>query len=144
MNTIRRTIRLYRTQFELLWKWRGGRGALLKRALIALLAALLAFNITAWLLGGLLTVNEFGGGLIAVIVIAALNLLVRPVLIGLVASRSVVALVLLTLLFQALVFAVLDPLVPQVTVASGLINLLIVSFVFGFIQAGISAAVRPR
>ncbi len=140
MNPIQRTIRLYRTQFQLLWQWRGGRVALVKRALIALVAALLAFHITAWLLPGWLRIDEPGGALAAVVLIAGLNLLVRPVLIGLVASRSVVALVILTLLFQAFVFWLLDPLIPAVTVTSGIVGLLVVSFVFGFIQAAIAAA----
>jgi uncharacterized membrane protein YvlD (DUF360 family) len=139
MSAIQRTIRLYRTQFELLWRWRAGRWALLKRAAIALLAALVAFYVTAWLLPGQLQIETLGGGLTAVVLIAALNLLIRPVLIGLIASRSVVALVLLTLLFQAFVFWLLGPLVPAVNVDAGLIGLLLVSFVFGFLQAGVSA-----
>ena len=52
--------------------------ALLKRALISLLAALIAFYITAWLLPGQLQVASLLGGLAAVLIIAALNLLVRP------------------------------------------------------------------
>jgi uncharacterized membrane protein YvlD (DUF360 family) len=139
MSFIRRTIRLYQTQFQLLWEWRGGRGALIKRGIVALLAAMFAFNITAFLFPFWLHINEVGGGLIAVIVLAVLNLIVRPVFIGLAASRSVVVLVLLTLLFQAFVFWLLDPLVPAVTVDAGLLGLLIVSFTYGFIQAGIAA-----
>jgi uncharacterized membrane protein YvlD (DUF360 family) len=139
MDAVRRVAALYRTQFELLWRWRPGRWALVRRALIALLAALIAFYITAWLLPGQLRIDSLAGGLTAVVLIAALNLLIRPVLIGLIASRSVVALVLLTLLFQAFVFWLLGPLVPAVSVEAGLIGLLIVSFVFGFLQAGVSA-----
>ena len=70
--------------------------------------------------------------------IAALNLLVRPVILGLVASRSVVALVILTLLFQAVVIWLLDPFVPAVTFNGGFIGALIVSFVFGFLTGAIS------
>lgn len=139
MSVISRTIRMYRTQFQLLWEWRGGRGALIKRGIVALLAAMFAFNITAFLFPFWLQINELGGGLIAVIVLAALNLIVRPVFIGLAASRSVVVLVVLTLLFQAFVFWLLDPFVPAVSVSTGLVGLLIVSFTYGFIQAGISA-----
>jgi hypothetical protein len=129
---------MYRIQFELLWRWRGGRWALVKRSLIALIAALIAFYITAWLLPQLDIITA-GGGLVAVVLIAALNLLIRPVIIGLVASRSVVALVLLTLLFQAFVFWLLGPLVPGVDVDAGIIGLLVISFLFGFLQAGVSA-----
>ena len=113
MNWLRFVVNFYRTQIELLWHWRLGRGALIKRAIVALVAGVIAFNITAWLLPQL-DINELGGGLIAVIFISALNLLVRPVLLALVASRSVVALVILTLLFQAVVILLLDPFVPAV------------------------------
>ena len=133
---MQRIARLYRTQFELLWHWRLGRGALIKRTLVALVASVIAFNITAWLLPQL-DINEPGGGLVAVIVIAVFNLLVRPVLLGLVASRSVVALLLLTLLLQALVIMLLDPLVPAVTVGGGILGALIISFVFGGLTGAI-------
>jgi hypothetical protein len=139
MQTLRRIGDLYRTQIELLWRWRPGPRALLRRAITSFLAALIAFYITAWLLPGQLQIATLAGGVLAVILIAALNLLIRPVLIGLVATRSVVLLVLLTLLFQVFVFWLLGPLVKDVTVTSGLIGLLVVSFVFGFLQAGISA-----
>jgi uncharacterized membrane protein YvlD (DUF360 family) len=139
MNTIRRIIRLYRTQIELLWRWRLGRRALIKRGIIALLASLIAFHLTSWLLPNTLRIEELGGGLIAVLLIAALNLLVRPILVGLVASRSVVALVLLTLLFQAFAFWLLTPLVAGVTVDRGLVGALVASFVFGFLSAGTAA-----
>ena len=69
---------------------------------VALIAGVIAFNITAWLLPQL-DINELGGGLIAV----RLHLRAQPAGPagdpGLVASRSVVALVILTLLFQAVV-----------------------------------------
>ncbi|HSM32890.1 MAG TPA: phage holin family protein, partial [Anaerolineae bacterium] len=139
MESIRRIIRMYQTQIELLWRWRLGPWALLRRAFVSFIAALVAFYLTAWLLPGQLQVDSLAGGILAVILIAALNLLVRPVLIGLVAARSVVLLVGLTLLFQVLVFWLLGLLVADVTVSAGLLGLLIVSFVFGFLQAGISA-----
>ena len=136
MNFLTRLVRLYRTQIDLLWRWRLGRVALLKRILKALVAGVIAFNITAWLLPQL-DINDLGGGLIAVLFIAALNLLVRPVILALVASRSVVALVILTLLFQAAVFLLLIPFVPAVTLGGGLLGALIVSFVYGFIAGAI-------
>jgi uncharacterized membrane protein YvlD (DUF360 family) len=139
MESIRRIIRMYQTQLELLWRWRLGRWALLRRAFVSFVAALVAFYLTAWLLPGQLQVDSLAGGIVAVVLIAALNLLVRPVLIGLVAARSVVLLVGLTLLFQVFVFWLLGPLVEDVTVSAGLLGLLIVSFVFGFLQAGVAA-----
>ena len=133
MGTIASLARFYRTQIELLWHWRLGRTALLKRALVALVASVIAFNITAWLLPGLLSINELGGGLIAVLFISGLNLLIRPVILSLVASRSVIALVILTLLFQAFVIWLLDPLIPAVDVSAGFLGALVISFIFGAI-----------
>ena len=132
-----RLVRLYRTQVELIWRWRPGRAALIKRAFVALVAGVIAFWITAWLLPSL-DIVEPVGALIAVVLISALNLIVRPVILALVASRSVVALVILTLLFQAFVMWLLGPLVPAVDLEPGLLPALIVSFVFGGIAGAIS------
>ena len=143
MGFVRRIVTLYRTQVELLWRWRSGRRALIKRTIVALVASVIAFHITAWLLPQL-DINELGGALVAVLVIAVLNLLVRPVILGLVASRSVVALVVLTLLFQAAVILLLGRFVPAVTVGGGILGALIISFVFGGIAGAIGLAVRAR
>src|SRR5687767_9798417 len=121
-----------------MWRWRAGRVALLKRALVGLVAGVIAFNITAWLFPGLLRIDDLGGGLLAVLFIAALNLIIRPAILALVASRSVVAVVVLTLLFQALAIWLLDPFVPAVTFTGGLIGAFVVSLVFGFLTGAIS------
>ena len=97
-----RIIRLYRAEIELFWKWRLGRWALIKRASIALLAGVLAISLTAWLAPGLFTIEQVGGGLLAVVFISALNLLIRPILVGLLARHTLVGLVIVTILFQAL------------------------------------------
>jgi uncharacterized membrane protein YvlD (DUF360 family) len=114
-----RVLTLYRTQIELMWRWRAGRVALLKRTVIALVAGVISFNLTAWLFPGLLRIEQLGGGLIAVVFIAALNLLIRPAILALVASRSVALLVILTLLFQAIAIWLLEPFVPSVTFSGG-------------------------
>ena len=44
---------LYTTQLRVLWEWRGGRKALLKRLLITLIVSTVAFLLTAWLLPGI-------------------------------------------------------------------------------------------
>src|SRR5262245_16893363 len=104
-----RIVNLYRTQIELMWRWRAGRVALIKRGIIALVAGVIAFNLTAWLLPGQLRIETLGGGLIAVLFIAAINLLIRPVILGLVAGRSIALLVILTLVIQAVAIWLLDP-----------------------------------
>jgi hypothetical protein len=137
VGVIGRLVRFYKTQVSLLWHWRLGRTALIKRALVALIAGIIAFNITAWLLPGLLQITELGGGLAAVVFISLINLLVRPALLAIVANRSVVALVILTLIFQTIVILLLDPFVPAVTVTTGFVGALIISFVFGGIAGAI-------
>ena len=144
MDLLHRTTTLYRTQFELLWRWRAGRRALLWRALMSLLASLIAFNVTAWLLPGQIHVVEFGGSLVAVLFLAILNLLLRPVLLGLVAGRSIVALILLTLVFQAVAIWLLDPFVAAVDFTGGFLSALIVSFVFGAFVGAFRARARAR
>ena len=132
MSTLTKLAIVYRTEIQLLWDWRSGTGALLKRALISLVVSILAFNITAWLLPGLLSIDEVGGGLLAILFISALNLVVRPAILVLVASRSVILQVLLSLLFQTLVIWLLTPLIPGVTVHGGILGALAVSFILGF------------
>lgn len=132
MNTLRKLATVYATEIQLLWDWRLGPGALLKRAILSTVVSILAFNLTAWLLPGLLSIDEMGGGLIAILFISALSLVVRPALLVLVASRSVILQVLLSLLFQTLVIWLLTPLIPGVTVHGGILGALAVSFILGF------------
>ena len=122
---------MYQTEVELLWRWRLGRRALLKRAVVSLLASIIAFYLTAWLLPDLLSLDDLGGSILAILLIAVLNLLVRPALLVLVASRSVVLLVILTLGFQTLVIWLLTPLIEGVTVGGGLLGAFVVSLILG-------------
>jgi uncharacterized membrane protein YvlD (DUF360 family) len=131
---------LYGTQLALLWKWRPGRRALIKRLVLSFVVSVIAFGATAWLLPQL-QVDGLWGAMAAVVFLAAFNLLLRPVLIALIVRWSVVVLAILTLLIQALAIWLLDPFVPAVTIEGGLIGALIVSFVFGFILAALSTAI---
>lgn len=53
MSSIRRLIDFYRLQIELLWKWRPGRRALLRRMVVALVGGFVALWLTVALLPGL-------------------------------------------------------------------------------------------
>jgi uncharacterized membrane protein YvlD (DUF360 family) len=140
VNTLRFVVELYRTQIHLLWHWRLGRRALIRRGLLSFVISLLALVITAWLLPQL-HIADLWAGLLAVLFLAAFNLLLRPILLALVAGRSVVLLAILTILIQAVAILLLDPFVPGVTVDSGLLGALLASFVFGFIVAALSTLV---
>ncbi len=132
-----RIINLYRAEIELFWKWRLGRWALVKRGVIALFAAVLAINLTAWLLPSLITIDQFGGGLLAVLFVSALNLLIRPILVGLMARHTLVGLVLVTILFQALAIWLVTPLIPGVDIEGGFLGALVVSVIFGVFQGAL-------
>ncbi|MET0773545.1 MAG: phage holin family protein, partial [Candidatus Limnocylindrales bacterium] len=131
---------LYGTQLSLLWKWRPGRRALIRRLLLSFAVSVIAFVATAWLLPQL-QVDGLWGAMAAVLFLAAFNLLLRPVLLALIVRWSVIVLAILTILIQAIAIWLLDPFVPAVHVEGGFIGALIVSFVFGFILAAISTVV---
>ena len=137
MSALARLAMIYRTQLSLLRRWRAGRIALLKRALIATAAAVIAFNLTAWIAPGLVRIEEIGAGLLAVVFIALINLVARPILIVL-TGWSFALLVASMLVFQALVIWLLTPIVPGVTVEGGILGALVVSFILGFFTAGAS------
>ncbi len=131
MDLLRRMGMLYRTQWELLWHWRLGRRALIWRTLSSFVVSLVALAFTAWLLPNL-SIANVAAGVLAVIALAGLNLLVRPVLLVLVAGRSVVAIGLLTIAFQVIAILLLNRFVPGVSVGGGIVGALVVSFVFAF------------
>jgi uncharacterized membrane protein YvlD (DUF360 family) len=131
---------LYGTQLALLWKWRPGRRALIRRLVLSFVVSVVAFLITAWLLPQL-RVDGLWGAVAAVVFLAAFNLLLRPVLIALIVRWSVIVLAILTLLIQAIAIWLLDPFVPAVDVDGGFLGALLVSFVFGFILAALSTLI---
>ena len=47
---VSRLLSFYATQLRVLWEWKGGRVALLKRLVITLVVATISFLATAWLL----------------------------------------------------------------------------------------------
>ena len=67
---------LYATQLRVLWEWRGGPWALFKRLVLTLLVATFSFLATAWLLPRI-TVDSFWAAVVAVILMALFNAIVR-------------------------------------------------------------------
>ena len=100
--------------------------------------------LTAWLMPSRLIVDDLWGAVAAVVFLAVLNLIVRPLLLALVAGRSVIALGVLTLVFQIVAFILLDPFVAGVSLGGDIgsgagFDALLVSFVFAFIVTALSA-----
>ena len=128
---------LYTTQLRVLWEWRGGRKALLKRLLVTLIVSTLAFLATAFLLPNII-VDRPLDGVIVVIVMALLNAVVRPVVLAIVAPRSLILTGISVILLQILVFLISANIVPGVHVGSFL-TALIGSFVYAIINTILTA-----
>ena len=109
IGVMSRLIDFYRTQARILWEWRGGRWALFKRLVITLLVSTVAFLLTAAILPGI-TIGRPLDAVVAVVFMTLFNALVRPVLLVLVAPRSLLLLAVLVLVLQVATFLVIAPL----------------------------------
>jgi uncharacterized membrane protein YvlD (DUF360 family) len=128
---------MYATQLRVLWEWRGGRRALVKRLVVTLVVSAVAFWLTAAILPNI-TVDRFLDGIMVIILMALLNAVIRPVILAFVASRSLVLTGITVLVLQILVFLVSANLVPGVHVAN-LLAALVGSFVFAGLNTGLTA-----
>ena len=111
MNFIRRVLSFYKLQVEVLWKWRPGRRALLKRMIVSLICGTIALLLTVAILPGL-TAENFETIVAAVIVLALFNAMVRPVVLALFAGVSTIAVIIATLIMQVASFLFIEWLLP--------------------------------
>ena len=132
-----RLLGFYKTQLQVLWEWRGGRIALLKRLTITLVVAAVSFILTAALLPRL-TVDRLSDAVLAVILIALFNAIVRPVVLALVAPISLILVAVLVLVLQVLAFFAVATLAPGVHV-DALLTALIASFVYAIFNTVLTA-----
>ncbi len=130
-------LNLYRTQVRILWNWRGGWWALTKRIIITLLVATVAFMATAFIVPGIAVVRVVDA-VIAVSLMGLFNVLVRPLLLSIVAPRSLVLTGILVIVLQVLVFLVVAPIAPGVQVDTFL-SALIGSFIYAAINTTLTA-----
>jgi uncharacterized membrane protein YvlD (DUF360 family) len=128
----------YATQIRVLWDWRGGRLALLRRLVITLLVSTVSFMATAWLLGSHMSVDRLVDGALAVILIALFNAIIRPVVLALVAPISLVLVAVFVLVLQIVAFFVVANLAPGVHV-DGFVWALIGSFIYAIINTVLTA-----
>ena len=96
---LRRLTAFYALQFRLLWQWKPGRRALLRRLVVTFAVAFTALGITIWLLPGI-SASDWGQIALAVVVLGLLNALVRPLILAVLAPISVVLIGIATLVFQ--------------------------------------------
>ncbi len=115
MRPIRQLVDFYRLQGEILWKWRPGRRALLRRMLVAFVISFIALTLTVALIPGL-KVDTWTTMALAVVAFALINALVRPVILFLLASISTIAVIIATFVFQILVFYLVEWLLPGFSV----------------------------
>ena len=137
MSVIRRLLSFYRLQADLLWKWRPGRRALIRRGIVAFVVGWISLYLTVLVVPGLAAQDIFTITR-AVIILAAINALVRPVILFLLASVSVVAVIVATVVFQILVFYVVAWILPAFVVG-GILPALLASFIFAAFNTLLSA-----
>ncbi len=130
--TMSRLIGFYKTQVDILWKWRGGRVALLKRLVITFIVAVISLIVTAGILPGVM-IGRLVDAAIAVILMTLFNALIRPVILALVAPISLVLTGVLVLVLQILTFLVIVPLSPGVEV-NGVLTALVASFIYAAVN----------
>ena len=122
----------YKAQLRVIWEWRGGPWALAKRFLITLVVASIAFVLTAWILPRI-EIDRYTDAVLAVILMALFNALVRPVVLAIVAPRSLVLTGIAVIVLQVVAFYFVTQLVPGVHVDTRL-TALIGSFVYAIIN----------
>ena len=127
----------YKTQLQVLWEWRGGKVALVKRLLVTLVVAAISFWLTAWLLPGI-TTDRLIDAVVVVVIMALINAIIRPLVLGFVGPRSLVWTGVTVLLLQVLVFLAATNLAPGVHVNSFL-SALIGSFVYAGFNTALTA-----
>ncbi|MFL5777312.1 MAG: phage holin family protein [Chloroflexota bacterium] len=137
MDLIRRMVAFYRLQFRILWNWRPGRRALIRRGILSFVVAFIALTVTIWLLPGLSSAN-YSTIAVAVLILGVLNMAIRPLLLGLLAGISVVAVGVATLVFQVAAFLIVAALVPDFHV-NNVLSAFIGSLVYGVINTILTA-----
>ncbi len=132
-----RLIGFYGTQLRVLWEWRGGPVALLRRLVLTFVVATVSFLVTAWLMPRL-TVDGLSSAALAVILIALFNAAVRPVVLALAAPVSLVLVGVLVLVLQVVSFVIVAQWSPGVHV-DGFGTALIASFVYAIVNTILTA-----
>lgn len=135
-GALRRLVAFYSLQLRLLRTWRLGRRALVTRLLLTTLVAYLALAIAIWLVPGI-TASGVPAVVGAVVVIAALNSLIRPIVLWLAMPLGIVAVAILGTALQFVVIVLVGALVPGIRL-SGLDAAVETALIFAVVNASIS------
>jgi uncharacterized membrane protein YvlD (DUF360 family) len=129
---ISRLVRYYGEQVRVLWEWSGGPWALVKRLAITLIVATISFAATAAILPRM-TIDSWRDAVLAVILIALFNALIRPVILALAAPVSLILVGVLVLVLQVVSFLVVAQFAPGVHV-DAFLTALVGSFIYAIIN----------
>jgi uncharacterized membrane protein YvlD (DUF360 family) len=130
-------IDFYKAQARVLWEWRGGPWALVKRLVITLLVSTISLVLTAWIMPGV-NIARFVDAAIAILLMVAVNAIIRPILLAVVAPRSLILMAILVIVFQVITFLVVVPLAPGVEV-DGFTTAFIASFIYAAFNTALTA-----
>jgi uncharacterized membrane protein YvlD (DUF360 family) len=134
---VTRLIDFYATQLRLLWEWRGGRVALLRRLVITVAVATISFAATDLVLPGL-SVASLRAAVAAVAFIALFNAAIRPVVLAVIVSRSLALTGVAVLVLQFVTFLAVASVVPGVSM-SGAGTAIVASFVYAIFNTTLTA-----
>jgi uncharacterized membrane protein YvlD (DUF360 family) len=134
---LRRLVAFYALQFRLLWQWKPGKRALVRRLVVTFVVAFIALAITIWLLPGI-TATDWGQIALAVIALSLLNALVRPIILAVLAPISVVLIGVATLLFQVIAILLVAGLLAGIRVDSW-VTAFVGSWIYAILNTGLTA-----
>jgi uncharacterized membrane protein YvlD (DUF360 family) len=135
-NALRRLAAFYGLQLRLLWTWRLGRRALIRRLLLTTLVAYAALAIAIWAVPGM-SASGVPSVFAAVVVIALLNSLLRPVVLALAVPLGILVVGVLATAFQFAVILVVGSVVPGIHL-SDLTAVVEAGVIFAIVNASIS------
>ena len=113
---LHRLVSFYRLQLRLLWTWRLGRRALIRRLILTTVVAYLALAAAIYVVPGM-SADGIPSILSAVVAIALLNSLLRPVLLWLAVPFGVVVVAILAVGLQFVVILIVGSVVPGIHLA---------------------------
>lgn len=136
-SALRRLIDFYAMQARLVWEWRGGWVALVRRLVVTVAVATASFTITALIVPGI-SVGSLLAATLAVLWITLFNALIRPVVLAVIAPWSLILMGVAVLVLQFGVFLVVARWSPGVRL-DNVLAAIVASFVFALVNTTLTA-----
>ncbi len=136
-----RLISFYKLQVQVMRTWRPSGGSRARRLVATLIVSVLSFAGAVAITPGYDLVPGaplFGNALLAAVVLAVLNILVRPVFLALFAGISVIAVAIATLVFQVVSFLILPTFAVDLQI-SGAVAALVASLIYAVVNTLLTA-----